>query len=113
MTEVNKGKVSDAADLIKKGATLLGEPCPKCGSLQVRYKNRTLCLSCDDLSDLSAIKSMIRINGIPKNLRVLVLSKLRQLYYSLKEEENIDKQAKIADLILLYLEIIERLGKPR
>ena len=109
LTEVNKGKISDAAELMKKGASLLGETCPKCGGLQVRYKDRTYCLSCNDLSDLDIMKSGVPTSDIPQNLRGLIMSKLQKLSEALSKEEEIDRQAKIADLILLYMEIIERI----
>jgi len=109
LAEINKGKITDAAELIKKGATLLEELCPKCGNLQVRYKNRILCLRCNELSDLSQIEGMGPASGIPVNLRELVFSKLQELSDALSKEEDIDRQAKIADLILLYLEILERI----
>lgn len=111
MTEVDKDKdkISGAAELMRKGATLLGEVCPRCGSLQVRYKGRTLCLSCDDLSDLDAVEITKPAEGMPEDLRGLILSKIQKISDALRTEEDIERQAKMADLILLYIEIIERI----
>lgn len=112
MTEARKEKISDAIELMRKGATLLKEACPKCGGLQVRYKNRTLCLNCDNLSDISAIE-IINMDELTANLGELVLSKVQRLSDDLRKEEDLDKQARIANLILLYMDIIEKIKKTK
>jgi uncharacterized Zn finger protein (UPF0148 family) len=38
--------IKSAADLLLKGGTLLSDSCAKCGGVQVRYKEETLCVSC-------------------------------------------------------------------
>ena len=38
--------IKSAADLLLKGGTLLSDSCGKCGGVQVRYKEETLCVSC-------------------------------------------------------------------
>ncbi|MGQ9468220.1 MAG: Sjogren's syndrome/scleroderma autoantigen 1 family protein [Nitrososphaerales archaeon] len=112
MAEDKKGKISDAIKLIRKGATLLKEACPKCGGLQVRYKNRNLCLNCDNLSDISAIE-IGSLSELTTNLGELVLSKIQRLYDTLSKEEDLDKQARIANLILLYMDIMEKIKKSK
>jgi len=107
-----KEKISDAIELMRKGATLLKEACPKCGGLQVKYKNRILCLNCDDLSDISAIET-IGMDEMTTNLGELVLSKVQRLYDDLRREEDLDKQTRIANLILLYMDIMEKIKKSK
>lgn len=112
MTEAKKGKISDAIELMRKGATLLKEACPKCGGLQVRYKKRNLCLNCDDLSDLSSIE-ISSLGELTTDLGELVLSKIQRLSDALSKEEDLDKQARIANLILLYMDIMEKIKKSK
>ena len=107
-----KEKISDAIELMRKGATLLKEACPKCGGLQVKYKNRILCLNCDDLSDIGAIET-IGMDELTTNLGELVLSKVQRLSDDLRREEDLDKQARIANLILLYVDIMEKIKKTK
>ena len=38
--------IKSAADLLLKGGTLLSNSCAKCGGVQVRYKEETVCVSC-------------------------------------------------------------------
>jgi len=112
LTEAKKEKINDGIELMRKGATLLREACPKCGGLQVRYKNRTLCLKCDDLSDTSAIE-ISTMNELTTDLGELVLSKVQRLSDALRREEDLDKQARIANLILLYMDIMEKTKKSK
>lgn len=110
MTEAKKGKISDATELIRRGATLLKEACSKCGGLQVKYKNRILCINCDDLSRISFIE-ITNISELTTNLEELALSKIHRLYDALSKEEDLDRQARIANLILLYVDIMEKVKK--
>ncbi|MEM3437580.1 MAG: Sjogren's syndrome/scleroderma autoantigen 1 family protein [Nitrososphaerales archaeon] len=112
MTESKKGKISDATELIRRGATLLKEACPNCGGLQIKYKNRILCINCNDLSHISSIE-ISNISELTTNLEELALIKIQRLYDALSKEEDLDKQARIANLILLYMDIIERIKKTK
>ena len=42
----SSSNIKSAADLLLKGGTLLSDSCAKCGGVQVRYKEETLCVSC-------------------------------------------------------------------
>jgi uncharacterized Zn finger protein (UPF0148 family) len=113
LAEVKKDRMGDAAELIRRGAILLKETCPKCGGLQVKYKNRNLCLNCDDLSDLASIERVSPEGRVPASLGDMVFDKIQRLSDALSKEEDIDKQARIANLILIYMEIIEKIKKAR
>ncbi|MEM3382992.1 MAG: Sjogren's syndrome/scleroderma autoantigen 1 family protein [Nitrososphaerales archaeon] len=112
MTESKKGKISDATELIRRGATLLKEACENCGGLQVKYKNRILCINCDDLSHISSVE-VANINEVNTNLGELALIKIQKLYDALSKEEDLDKQTRIANLILLYMDILEKTKKTK
>ncbi|MGQ9719452.1 MAG: Sjogren's syndrome/scleroderma autoantigen 1 family protein [Nitrososphaerales archaeon] len=113
MAEVKKNKMGDAAELIRRGAILLKETCPKCGGLQVRYKKRSLCVNCDDLSDFVSIERASLEVGLPASLGDIALDKIQRLSDALSKEEDVEKQASIARLILIYMEIIEKMKKAR
>ena len=42
----SSSNIKSAADLLLKGGTLLSDSCAKCGGVQVRYEEETLCVSC-------------------------------------------------------------------
>ena len=44
--EKGRNNIKGAADLLLKGGTLLSTSCVKCGGVQVRYKEETVCVSC-------------------------------------------------------------------
>ena len=47
-----KQRIVSSADLLRRGASLLGEACPRCGGVQVKFKGHVYCLNEDDLSEL-------------------------------------------------------------
>ncbi|MBI2184746.1 MAG: hypothetical protein HYU39_07300 [Thaumarchaeota archaeon] len=96
-----------AAEILRKGATLLKEPCPKCGGVQIRYKNRTLCTNCDDLSNIEALEAPQPTEVIGK-LKDLIAAKIGEASLLLKEEKNIERQTQLAALLLRYVELMEK-----
>jgi uncharacterized Zn finger protein (UPF0148 family) len=45
-------KVATTADLMRRGATLLNEACPRCGGVQIRYQGKVYCINEDDISGI-------------------------------------------------------------
>lgn len=116
------------ADLIRKGATLLNEPCPKCGGVQIRFQGNVFCVNEDDIS------SVLKVGGRPKmqeqtqvplekprsmqssyaqdpdGLRSLIQDKLALVAKELENSKDFDQQAKLLDLMFKYLETLELLS---
>ncbi len=107
----SKQNIGAAGDLLKRGATLLKEPCEKCGGLQFQYQGKTSCLNCDDLSDLSSTKIVTEATGQVDPLSSLVKLKLERATLLLKTEEDLDTQIKLSDLILKYIEILGKVSR--
>ena len=42
----------NTAELIRRGAAILQEPCPRCGAVQIRYKGRNYCTNEDNLNSI-------------------------------------------------------------
>ena len=110
MSSKSGRKMSEAIELIRRGGTLLSEACPKCGGLQVRFKGRTLCVNCDDLSEVSRIETFT-VEDVVANLKDLVLGKVNEASSHLKAEADVEKQSQIASLLLKYMELIEKISK--
>ncbi len=102
-----RAKLTEVADLMKRGATLLRDACPKCGGIQLRYKNKTLCASCDDLASSRVLESP-QPSEVMANLGELVATKIRETCLLLKSEKDIERQAQLANLLLKYVELMER-----
>ena len=104
----SKQNIGAAGDLLRRGATLLKEPCEKCGGLQFQYQGKTSCLNCDDLSDSSTAQPVTEHPEQDASLSALVRAKLNNATLLLKNEEDLERQNKLADLILKYIEIISK-----
>lgn len=102
-----KTKLTSMADLMRKGASLLKEPCPKCGGIQARYKNRTLCISCDDFSDLSALEAPSPSEVIAE-LSDLLVEKMNETSLLLKREADVSQQTQLVSLLLKYIELFDK-----
>ncbi|MCH8022765.1 MAG: hypothetical protein IH932_03375 [Thaumarchaeota archaeon] len=106
----SKQKITAAGDLLRRGATLLMEPCEKCGGLQFQYQGKTICLNCGDLSDPGSTKTVTEGPVQVDPLASFVKVKLEKVSLLLKAEEDIDKQIKLSDLILKYIEILSKVS---
>jgi len=95
---------------LRRGATLLQEPCEKCGGLQFQYQGKTSCLNCDDLSDTSTAQIVKESPVQDVSLSSLVKVKLDRAVLLLKTEEELERQNKLADLILKYIEILSKIS---
>ncbi len=96
--------------LIRRGATLLKEPCPKCGNLQVRYRNRVYCVNEDDLSEIGK-SQLVGVDEVSASLRELVLAKIQEVSTQLQKESDIERQTQMAGLLTQYMELIEKIAK--
>src|SRR5579872_4362845 len=118
------------AELIRKGAAILQEPCPRCGSVQIRYNGKIYCTNEDDLQSL--LNPEARTESPPPGpakvepthdrssqsfpdttgpLRKLLQDKLDALSKQLESTTDAEEQAKILNLISKYLETLEKAKK--
>jgi UPF0148 protein len=136
---VERRKMTSTADLIRRGATLLNEPCPRCGGVQIRFRDKVYCINEDDIDSIlsspvqSSSSSRPRIEPIvqpvegarpaaPTRLGSEVSSENTQLRKTLEEKlsviskqletsQDFEQQAKLLDLISRYLETLEKLKR--
>lgn len=129
-------KVATTAELIRKGATLLNETCPRCGGVQIRYQGKIYCINEDNLSNILSAPSAPARSSVPvvepaiskrelnavaskpatasaaserDALRSLLEEKLAKVSRELESSQDFDQQAKLLDLISKYLETLEKL----
>jgi uncharacterized Zn finger protein (UPF0148 family) len=124
--EVNQdsSKIKNAASLLLKGGTLTNEPCPKCGGVLIRFKDRASCINCGQEINDSVRAAQTnqqdskKKNGkeqmasdTPKELQSLVAvveDKIARLAEQISAEDDIAIQKQKAELIEIYLRILER-----
>jgi UPF0148 protein len=110
---LSKGKkdgMKAAAELISKGATMLSEPCPQCGGVQLRYHGKIYCANHDDLS--AAITSVaVSADVVMAEMREILLSKLNEAAVALGVEKDGVRQDQLVSLMTKYFDLLERLPK--
>ena len=120
--------IKTGADLLLKGGSLLDISCSNCGGLQIRYKTKIKCINCgnetmeikDDVStnslDLRKQKIVshesqtgpsVIISGFDK----MIMEKISFLLNSLKDDNDLLNQSTKLELILKYIEILEKIVK--
>lgn len=111
--------IKNAAELLTRGASLINEGCPKCRGVQVKFKEIITCINCGNrqkaFNNLSSIDS--KQNSIVEDSKRVPLElietkvsyKIVKLINILDDDiEDISDQKKKADLLELYLRIIEK-----
>jgi len=116
------------AELIRHGATILQEPCPRCGAVQIKFHGKVYCTNEDDLESLL---NPVSQSGAPptvqgkleekrpepatsettNSVRKLLEEKLNILSKQLDSTTDIDEQAKILELMSKYLETLEKVKR--
>lgn len=56
----DRRKVAITAELMRRGATLLNEACPRCGGIQIRFQGKVYCINEDDLTNVGSLPSLSR-----------------------------------------------------
>ncbi len=116
------------AELIRRGASILQEPCPRCGSVQIKYRGKVYCTNEDDLEALlnpespretpAPARGKVEDQKEPKtvsqtedSLRKLLEDKLNNLSKQLDSTNDLDEQGRILNLISKYLETLEKIKR--
>lgn len=122
-----RSNMLSGADLLRRGATLLQEPCPKCGAVQIRYEGKTYCMNEDDLDAvLNPKKPEVKLQVEPslkkestvslsssgsESLQKLLEEKLANVSRQLDSTTDLDEQGKLLELISKYIETLGKLKK--
>ncbi len=136
--EKGRNNIKGAADLLLKGGTLLSTSCGKCGGVQVRYQEETVCVSCgrkikdanngtqqieveelqhrnqnsiqdSNLSNVSKIPTVFDSSISKTTNTKIIIEKINFLISTLENENDILIQNTKLDLISKYLEVIDKL----
>jgi len=109
-------KLKDAASLLLKGASLTNEPCPKCRGVQVKFKNKNICVNCDDSKSSSvlvpqpapSVGKALKPRGSERIPSSIIEEKIVLLIQELRDESDLSIQKAKADLLDTYLRILEK-----
>ena len=110
MENKEKEKLKRTSDILLKGGKLLGGSCPQCGGLLLLYQGRTVCFTCDNISEIDKI-TVVSTMDIALRVENLVLKKIEEVARHLENEEDIKKQTYLTELLLKYIEILIMIQK--
>ena len=98
--------MDNAVEIMRKGGTLLGDKCPRCGGVQVKYKGRVLCIAEDDLSE-NLQATTVSNDATLSNLRNVIIEKIDVTSNAIEKENDVAKQAVLVDLLQKYVTLLK------
>ena len=97
-----------AAELVRKGAVMLAEPCQRCGGMQLRYHGKVYCTSHEDLGPLLT-EEPVSYEAVVVSARGLLLSKLNEAAVLLEKEKDLTKQEQLISLMTKYFDLLQKM----
>ena len=97
-----------AAELVSKGATMLADPCPKDGGVQLRYRGKVYCATHDDLFGITQAAA-VTFEGVATQMREVILARLSETTAALGTERDVAKQEQLVTLAAKYFELLQKL----
>jgi uncharacterized Zn finger protein (UPF0148 family) len=99
-----------AAELVSRGGTMLAEPCPQDGGIQVRYHGKVYCTTHDDLSSITSAAT-VSYDMVVAQMREVLLTRLNETTLALGAEMDVAKQDVLVSLASKYFELLQRLPR--
>ncbi len=103
-----KDRMRLAAELVRKGATMLSEPCQQCGGVQVRYRGKVYCTGHEDLAPVLRSEG-VSFDTVVARMREVLLTKLNDVAALLEGEKDAAKQDQLISLMTEYYELLQKL----
>ncbi len=112
MDNKDDASVKKMGELLRRGATMLADACPQCGSPLFKIEDDIYCVRCDrrvvyaesdEEVETQAVRTLI------PELRKTLIDKLKALNELVESENDIEALTKLANLILLLLQSLHGL----
>lgn len=110
LSEMSRDKMKLAAEFVSRGATMLAEPCPQDGGVQVRYRGKVYCAVHDDLS-LITRATPVTYDMVVAQMRDVLVTRLHETTAALASEKDAEKQEALVTLAAKYFELLQKLPK--
>ncbi len=108
-------KIKRMGDLLKSGATMLFEYCPECSTPLFKIKDDIWCPNCNKRviivreGEETKVTSMLLLEEIEKTIMI----KLQEISHGIRNEMDPPKLLEIGELLLKWLEILEKIRNIR
>ncbi len=110
MSGTARSKMKLAAELVRKGATIMGEPCQQCGGIQVRYRGKVYCTGHEDLSPV-LVTEEVSFDTVVARAREVLIEKLNEATNNLDGEKDQAAQERLVSLMARYFELLQKLPR--
>ncbi len=112
-SDADSTRIRSAASALLRGGTLVSDPCSKCGGVQVKVAQKTSCINCGyEKTAQSEVQNTTTSEPKVTSLRIseeIVENKIGEIASYLKDDKDIAVQRQKAELLQVYLNILERL----
>jgi UPF0148 protein len=96
------------AEMMRKGATLLREPCPQCGGILFRYKGKDICPVCSGLESVEELDEKVAAKATPAQGKSNVVARiLDDSLAQLAKEKDPAKRLKLLQVVKLCAEVLK------
>lgn len=112
MSRMTKDKMKLAAELIRRGATMLGESCQTCGGFQVRYKGRNYCIEHEDITAV-LLAEEVSYESVVTSIRSVLLSKIVQAISALEKESDVVREEQLVTFLIKCVDLLHRLPEEK
>ena len=110
MSGAGKDKMKLAAELVRKGGTMLGEPCQQCGGIQVRFRGKVYCTGHEDLSGVLKAEGA-SYDTVMAQTREVLVAKLNEAAGLLEKERDQAAQERLVSLMTKYFDLLQKLPR--
>jgi len=115
-TKKEEAGIQKAAELMRKGATMLNEACPECSGPLFQLKDDIICPQCEKkvliVSDEAEVQELEK-EAILAELDLAICTQIETLIKRLDKENDSDELMGIGRLTILWLEALEKLKRIR
>ncbi len=110
LSGASRDRMKLAAELVSKGATMLAEPCPQDGGIQVRYRGKVYCTTHDDISAITTSPA-VSYETVVAQMREVLLARLNETTAALGKEGDSSKQEQLVSLASKYFDLLQKIGQ--
>ena len=115
--------IHDAATLLLRGGCLIGESCPDCSGVQIKFKDDTICVNCGKSRSVNnesrtksgppSIQQVENKSSRPmtdlSKIENMVINRIGHLMTDLNSQNDLLNETRVADLIEKYLRIYKKI----
>jgi len=112
MDNKDDASVKKMGELLRRGATMLADSCPQCGSPLFKVDDEIYCVRCDQRVVYAESEEEVETQAVRTlipELRTTLIAKLKALNELVESESDIEALTKLANLMVLLLQSLHGL----